>query len=46
MITRRVAQEEEENLVSSIPKTILWSILTGIGLGIGFFIVRKVVEKR
>lgn len=45
MIARRIEQEEE-GLVSSVPKAILWSILTGIGLGIGYFIVRKIVERK
>lgn len=41
----RISQEENESLVSSVPKTILLSILMGIGLGIGFYIIKKIGMK-
>lgn len=44
-LPQRISQGENENLASSIPKTLFWSILAGIGLGIGFFLVRKVGMK-
>lgn len=40
MISRRVA-ENEDNTVKTVAKTVFFAILTGIGLGIGLYIVRK-----
>ena len=38
MINRRVAESDG---VKTVAKTVLYAILTGVGLGIGLYIVRK-----
>jgi len=40
MINRRIA-ENEDNTVKAVAKTVFCAILTGIGLSIGLYIVRK-----
>lgn len=41
MNRHRIAQEDDY----SVGKTILWSILTGVGLGIGLLLVDKISKK-
>jgi len=40
MINKRVAETDEVN-TRTVAKTVFFAILTGIGLGIGLYIVRK-----
>jgi len=40
VINKRVAETDEVN-TRTVAKTVFFAILTGIGLGIGLYIVRK-----
>lgn len=42
VVQEEIAQVDDESLVVSIPKTLFMYLLAGIGLGVGFFLVRKI----
>jgi len=44
MINKRVA-ETDEVTAGTVAKTLLYAVLSGIGIGIGFLLVRKMGRK-
>jgi hypothetical protein len=46
MNVRRIAEEEQEDVLGTVPQTFFYAFITGLGLATGFLLLNKLAKAK